>query len=249
MTAHHAAEPPGDRWRQRLPEEVRFWDDYVRTRGLEWPDEYQRRVDPDAPFVEQEILARLPADATAPIRILDVGAGPLTVLGTRVPGRVVEITPIDPLADEYARILAHYGVHAPVPTRKSEGESIARQFNAGTFDFAYARNALDHSRDPRSVICQMVQVVKPGGYVVLRHRPNEAIGAAYAGLHQWNFDVRGGRFVIWNEQVRHDMSRVLWRRGDLTCHRDGEWLVCVVRRLTAAERARRSVTALFRRRW
>ena len=246
MFLRTAAASLRETWQQRLPEEVQFWDDYVRTGGLEWPDEYRRRVNPGALLQEQEILGRLPTEAGPAVRILDVGAGPLTVLGTQVPGRVIEITPIDPLADEYARILEKYGVRAPVPTRKCDGESIARQFAAAAFDFAYARNALDHSRDPRGVIRQMLHVVKPGGFVLLRHRPNEAASAAYVGLHQWNFDVQRDRFVIWNERTRHDMHRALWTRGDLTCHRDGEWLVCVIRRLAAAVRARRMATAVFR---
>lgn len=250
-----------DVWRANLPDEVRFWDDYVRTRGLDWPDEFRMRIDPDSPLTEAEILKRLPR--TDPVRILDVGAGPMTALGKRIDGRGVAITAVDPLAEEYAAILGRYGVTPPVPTQPCEGERLSSCFDSNSFDVAYARNALDHTHDPRLVILEMLKVVKPGGHVILRHRPNEAAGASYAGLHQWNFDLRGHQFWIWNEYWRYNMHAVLAARAAIACHRDGEWLVCVLRKRGPASRAvcllpalvgkiarnaRRAAAAAFRRR-
>src|SRR5438046_3597674 len=48
-------------------------------------------------------------------------------------------------------------------------------------------------------IRNMVRVVRPGGYIILRHRRNEGMAEAYRGLHQWDFDVVKRRL--------HDPSR------------------------------------------
>ena len=57
--------------------ETDFWDDYFRTRGGRWPEDYRRRLDPSTPLdpMHRPFIDRLkPTD----VRILDVGAGPLT---------------------------------------------------------------------------------------------------------------------------------------------------------------------------
>lgn len=227
-----------------LPEEIAFWDDYLRTGGLQWPDEFARRADPRAPLVESEILTRLPD--RDPVRILDVGAGPMTVLGRHLPGREVEVVAVDPLARHYDELLDRYGIAPPVRTLACEGESLVSRFGEAAFDFAYARNALDHAYDPRRVIRQMIAVVEPGGWVILRHRPNEAETAGYEGLHRWNFDEREGMFWISDRSYRYNMTSVIGSLADIACARDGEWLVCAIRKLPAGQRARPSGTGAGR---
>jgi SAM-dependent methyltransferase len=237
----------GAGWAAHLDDEVRFWDDYLRTRGLQWPDEYAERVDPEAMLREQQILTRLPDSGT--VRILDVGAGPLTVLGKRAPGVRLELVPVDPLAAEYDRLLERHGVMPPVRTRYCEGERLTDVFPRGSFDLAYARNALDHARDPKRVILRMLQVVRSGGWLILRHRPNEAETAGYQDLHTWNFDEIGGEFWIWSRDSRHNMHAVLRFSAEVSWHRDGEWLVCVIRKLSARDRLRRLPAALAGSAW
>ena len=54
---------------------------------------------------EREFRSRWFA-TVGPARVLDVGAGPLSSLGTHVPGRDVEIIAVDPLADIYDELAA-----------------------------------------------------------------------------------------------------------------------------------------------
>ena len=42
--------------------------------------------------------------------------------------------------------------------------------------------------------------------MVLRHHPNEAQAGGYDGLHQWNFETREGRFLIWNKDGVCDVA-------------------------------------------
>jgi len=80
------------------------------------------------------------------------------------------------------------------------------------------RNALDHAVDPLLGIRQMLEVTRPGGWVLLRHARNEGVpGQFRVGLHQWAFDVVQGsssaRFVIWNPQLRADVTSWLLETG------------------------------------
>lgn len=172
------------RWEAALGEEVAFWDGVIRTGG-DWPDEIRERLDPGSPL--QAELRALLIDAAPLVRILDVGAGPFTTIGKRWDGRQVHITAIDPLAEHYTALRERYGVVAPVPTITGDGEGLVLQFGDTRFDLAYARNSLDHSRDPFAAIQQMLAVVTPGGWVVLDHSVREADKQNHAGLHQHNF--------------------------------------------------------------
>jgi SAM-dependent methyltransferase len=180
----------------------------VRTRGLQWPQEFARRLDPASPLLPAvaERVRRIAAD---PVRILDVGAGPATCLGYVVEGRRIEITATDVLAAVYERLWARSGVVPPVRTVRADAERLTERFAPGSFDIVYAQNSLDHAARPRAAIEQMVQMAKPGGFVLLSHAVDEGENEGYAGLHRWNLTERAGAFVIWNPGETIDMSRAL----------------------------------------
>jgi SAM-dependent methyltransferase len=215
-------------WKEGLPAEVEFWRHALPTR-VATDDAYKQRVDPEAPVRDpllNELIARIPDDA---VSIIDVGAGPLTALGKTYPGKTLSITATDPLADEYVRIMRDAGIEPPVPPIGCRGEDLLDLFRPGTFDIAFARNALDHCVDPVRVITNMVEVVKPGRFVVLRHLRREAQRNLYRGLHQWNFDIEEGGFVIW--RTRRDkvhMDRVTNPGATVTCFDEGGWVVCLL---------------------
>ena len=80
----------------------------------------------------------------------------------------------------------------------------------------------------------MVEVVRPGGVVLLRHKRNEGESARYQGLHQWNFDVTDESLVLWNNAVALDVGSALGAGVVTTAWiEDNE----VVARLVVAERA------------
>jgi SAM-dependent methyltransferase len=169
------------------------------------------------------------------VRILDVGAGPATWLGKTHPDKRLHITAVDPLGAEYDRRLNEAHLSPPVRTLPLAGEALRTQFAESSFDIAYARNALDHSADPLLIIRQMVEVVRPGGFVLLRHFENEAQVMGYEELHQWNFAAEGDRLLIWNERARIDVGAEL---GDIAGVRAGSsegsdhapWVTAVIER-------------------
>ena len=71
---------PLTKWNSGIKSEVRYWDSYIQTKGLERPEIYQQKFDPDLPL-QPRPAALLPPQEK--IHILDVGAGPLTYLGRK----------------------------------------------------------------------------------------------------------------------------------------------------------------------
>jgi SAM-dependent methyltransferase len=187
----------GQEWKQGLPEEIQAWEQMLKDGGRCWiQSEYQQRIDPN--FELQEEFKRLigPRSDNTNIRILDVGAGPLTSVGKRWGGQPVQLFAVDPLAEEYKVMLTRLGIHPPVVSQLGYGERLLEIFEKNYFDLAIASNALDHSYDPMLAIRQMFIVVKPQCYVYLGHFANEGITAGFTGLHQWNFNIRRGDLIL-----------------------------------------------------
>jgi SAM-dependent methyltransferase len=217
------------RWSKEVGHEATFWRDWIATHAFGDEQDFAYRLDPDAILNEALIAERLDRFDDE-VAILDVGAGPLTTLGKQYPGKSLKIRAVDPLADQYDAILAEAGLEPPVRTEPGDGERLLDLFPAESFDIAYAANALDHSYDPMQAVESMVALVRPGGFVALRHHRNEANQKSYLGLHQWNFDSRDGRFVIWNREGSHDMNARVEGRADVECRIDGDEVVCVLER-------------------
>jgi len=179
-------------WRENLPEETAFWEDWVRSQGGKYSADFAFRMRPDAPL-QDELAQYLPNEYA---KILDVGAGPLTYIGKIWRGRQLDITAVDALAQEYKKILDKYKVKPPVVTKSAEAESLSQEFPPFSFDFVHARNCLDHSFDPVLAINEMVKVIKTGCVVYLNHFVNEGRNERYQGLHRWNFHAHNGNLVI-----------------------------------------------------
>jgi hypothetical protein len=82
-------------------------------------EEYKHRFDPDQPL-QDWITEKLSASQGATVSILDVGAGPATLLGKRWKGRTVQITAVDPLADDYNHLLDALGLTPRYERRKAK---------------------------------------------------------------------------------------------------------------------------------
>ena len=221
---------PLEVWKSGLASEIRFWERVLPRRVARDPD-YRWRSDPHAPVKDPLLvllLARIPEET---VSLIDVGAGPLTALGKTYPGKTLRITATDPLAGEFLRIMREAGISPPVPPIACRGEDLLERFDPETFDIAFARNALDHSIDPIRVMTNMVRLVKDGRFVVLRHFRRVADLNAYRGLHQWNFDVENGQFVLWRARNRKtNVEQALGGAATLECFEEDPWVVCVMKK-------------------
>lgn len=221
-------------WRSRTSSEVDFWAGWlVGAPGTEqWAGDREARLDPDTEIRDPLVRAELERNPAEEVSILDVGAGPVTWLGYRYPGKKLTIVPVDPLADEYDRLLRDAKLDPPIRTVRVAGEALAEHFGSRRFDIAYATNSLDHSADPFTIISNMAAVVRAGGVVLLRHKRNEGDSARYGGLHQWNFDVVDDVLVVWNTAVRVNVGAALEGRAVTTAWISGGE---VVARLVVSE--------------
>jgi SAM-dependent methyltransferase len=195
-------------WRTRKSSEVDFWAAWlVGAPGTEeWTSDRESRLAPDTQIRDPLVRAELERNPAEEVSILDVGAGPMTSLGYRYPGKKLTIVPVDPLADEYDRLLRD----------RVAGEELREHFGSRRFDIAYAVNSLDHSADPFAIISNMVAVARSGGIVLLRHKRNEGESAQYGGLHQWNFDVDHDSLLVWNNAVVVNVGSALEGRAATT---------------------------------
>ena len=237
-----AAEPSGSgqkpkptqaksRWQSSLEEEVAFWDAWLNTGGLQWPDDFRERLNPESQF-QTYLIELIDAPMGSTVTVLDVGAGPLTNLGKRWEGRTLNIVAVDPLAVEYDRLLSKYHINPPSRTTFAEAERLTSRFAPCQFDLVHARNSIDHSYDPTHAISEMLKVLKPGRYVYLEHAINEGKTQRYHGLHQWNFFVEGGQFYISSRTGRRINATEKFNSvaSTTTKVKDNQWLVVIMRK-------------------
>jgi hypothetical protein len=187
-------------WIRRRDSEITFWKRWVASKGLQWQKDFSKRVSPDLelpPFIEKQLL-QAGVDSNTPLRILDVGSGPLTFVGTQSRTfKEVEVVPIDPLADFYNGILAENHISPPNPTTKGSVENLLGLFPPKSFHCIWICNALDHSYDPLMGLITILTLITDRGIALVGFHPREATHGKYQGLHQWDFCISDkGDFLI-----------------------------------------------------
>jgi SAM-dependent methyltransferase len=151
---------------------------------------------------------RVPDDAD-PVRLLDVGSGPLTTIGIEWAGRTVEAVAVDPLADEYNAILREVGIDPPVPATAVMAEELGRLFEPGSFHIVHVSNALDHTSDAIEAIRQIALVTAPGGSIMLLHHIEVGVLENYYGLHQWNLTPLDDDVRVWSREREALLSELV----------------------------------------
>eukprot|EP00435_Cladocopium_sp_Y103_P069182 s475_g32.t2 len=135
-------------------------------------------------------------------RVLNAGSGPLA------PGRIdcgqsVPVVASDGLARFYLQLFDILQHEPPAFPLQCPTEALNECFPQHHFDVVHMRselnivlfnvipwNSLDHANDPLMGILQLIWVVRPGGWVLLRHARNEGVAGHFQlGLHQWAFDI------------------------------------------------------------
>lgn len=185
-------------WLQRTESEKLFWQNWFEKKGWHWPTDFEFRFNKNTE-IQPEIAAFL---KTGNECILDVGCGPITMLGRNFNGQPLNITCTDILADDYNEMFEKAGVEIDNKPIKVAAEELSAYFTGKKFDIVHAQNCIDHCFDPYKAIREMLKVLKKSGVIYMRHEVCEAINENYTGLHQWNFEIRKGRFAIWNNDVK-----------------------------------------------
>jgi len=191
-----------EEWSEKLGSEAGFWRRWF-TEARFQPNRERRLGKSNQLSAHLVKLANVPAGG--PIRILDVGSGPISTVGTECAGHAVELTCVDALADEYNQLLVECG-HAQLPRiRPGKGEQVEEMFGSESFDLVICANALDHFESPVEAFVAMFEVCRTGGAIVVTSVRNEGERQNYSGLHQWNLDADDKGFWLWNRKMRHDL--------------------------------------------
>lgn len=204
-------------WQSGADSEVEFWEEWLKTKGSDWPEEYIYRTNLNSQLQEY-LIKYLPSDKTI-IDILDVGSGPLTFLGKKIKNKNTElrITSTDPLADKYLKMLRQHNITPGSFFLNLSSEELSTHLLENYFDLVYMRNALDHCLDPLTSIGEMIKVLNKNSYLILEHKMNEAISESYTHLHQWNISIEDSEFIIWNKSVRYNISEQYKSIAEITC--------------------------------
>lgn len=191
-----------ERWEAGRAAEVSYWRDWLYGR-TDQPEERALRLSDHRPF-PWWAKPLVPGDRKQ-VRVLDLGAGPVSAMGNFWEGREVVLVPVDPLAGAYNEIMEEFGITPPVRTIQGFGEELVERFGEGQFDFAYASHSLDRCIEPMTCIRQMLKVLKPGASLHMVHHANEAEQHHYTGMLQWNFSLREHRLMLWNHGKQFDV--------------------------------------------
>ena len=124
---------------KRLEKELSFWKRWIETKGLEWRDDFNFRMNEKSLLLPEisKIVSELNHEKT---RILDVGSGPLSRIGYRHPNSEIEINACDPLADKYNQLLDEYKVQGPIRVEQVEGEQLLSHYGQESFHVCTAMN-------------------------------------------------------------------------------------------------------------
>lgn len=179
---------------QAFAEELEFWVGYLTDIDRNYLATLTSSHMPVEPSIAR-LIGEIDAPRT-PIRALDIGCGPLSILGRMANGLAIEVTGLDPLVAEYGKILDALKISRPFKAVAGGAEDIRSLFPPQSFDFVFSRNALDHSQDAIAAIGNALWVCRPGGIVHFIVFPCEGRHAGYAGLHQWDFDLKDGSLWI-----------------------------------------------------
>jgi len=226
--------PQKMKWRIGLTDEIAFWEgfiasNYAPVNGTPPTVEGRTRCDPGSPLSDE--LKALVAHINSPvIRILDVGCGPLTRVGKTMEGKRIELFCVDPLAEVYTELCRKHRVPVPVPVQKGEAETLGELFGSESFDLIHANNCLDHAYDPVRAIQLIVDLLRPGCSLYLRHEMNVAETAGYMGLHQWNFRTENGDMVIAGRGKGVNMNELFKGKATIRSHVEGKFLVNIITR-------------------
>lgn len=209
------------RWIKGIPYEKAFWNNVYRWKRtfdamMRWAH-YGETIDLEAFDANSFLVSR----GSCP-KVLDVGCGMSYATGDYMEYEhtksKLDIHYIDPLANEFNKILKRY--HKDLP-RIEFGmvEFLSAFVPEHDADLIIIQNALDHSAMPVKGILEAFMTLAPGGILYLNHHPNEAETEQYKGFHQYNIDEAEGKLILWNKTERTVVNDLLREHANIKVRR------------------------------
>jgi SAM-dependent methyltransferase len=183
-------------------EELEFWGLELQKLG-QFRDVVEKRLDPAARISEYPlgIFSKIyQHNRYKQLKVLEIGSGPISTLAYGVDHGQLVVTAVDILGDRYRELMERLGIIYPVVPENGRAEELDRKFQAGSFDCAFARNALDHTQDLPLAFDNLVRCVRPGGFIVLMHAVSEGASNHWSPSHKWNLDFEKGGLTATNKR-------------------------------------------------
>ena len=170
----------------------------MNNKGDQWPEDYIRRTNPNSELVGwiYDLINETNIETTKNLKILDIGSGPLSYVGYKSDKYSIDLTVVDPLANEYNYLLDKNNIKYVPRPQKGYFETAIHDFGENKFDIVWCINSLDHSIDPLVGLYNLLTVCKIGGGLVFSFHRNEGEMGGYKGLHQWNLDILDNEGLI-----------------------------------------------------
>ncbi|MCR4324166.1 MAG: class I SAM-dependent methyltransferase [Candidatus Curtissbacteria bacterium] len=113
------------------------------------------------------------------VKIVDVGSGPFSMIGSYLPGIKVEIYHCD--KQDFSEYWGKRQLTSVISVEQQNMEKLT--YPDGFFDIVHCLNALDHTKNAKESVKEMIRVCKVGGWVYI----NCALDQLSTGyLHHWN---------------------------------------------------------------
>lgn len=154
------------------------------------------------------------------VTIAELGAGPICTIGNLWKDVKVNLYASDVLQNEYAPWWGKYNATPVVPVEYQDMEHLT--YPDGFFDIVHCVNALDHTLDSKQALKEMLRVCKTGGWIYLRHLPNQR--KQLRGMHAWDINESNGESVFSNRRNRFLLSEF----GDFKTHLEGDLIVSIL---------------------
>lgn len=155
------------------------------------------------------------------VDIAEVGAGPINTIGNEWPGVDVRVWASDVLQQEYEKL---WQEHKAIPVVDVSCEDMEKlTYPDEYFDIVHCVNALDHTKDAQKALAELERVCKPGGWIYLRHAPNQ--WARFGGHHYWNINIE--RWEGKDECWFHDKHGSFKLDEKYKVHLEGDLIVAI----------------------
>jgi len=190
-----------DTWANNIHHEMAFWRHWFSDEKFAAGREsryHQLRHEAYPP----DLASELGVSPGVPLRVLDIGSGPISTQRMRARPYPVELICVDALADIYNLLLDEFGYADCPRIHKIRGEELTRFFARDSFHLVNIANALDHCEDPAQTVAEMFEVCRAGGRLEILSVENEGEREGYNGLHQWNLQADDAGLWLWNLGMR-----------------------------------------------
>jgi SAM-dependent methyltransferase len=188
-----------------------------------------------------EPLLSGPAARERPLKVMDIGCGPVSVLRWGAIQGEISITGVDPNLDMYALILSRHGLDALPQIRCDRdingfAEDLDDLLPDEDFDVIYTQNALDHTQQPARVIENMAQKLAPHGLAVIQVATREGTRQKWDQLHKTDIYLKNGALMYahHHEPERPLLSYDSRLRLKQVRTDTPEWLACVLEKQSAS---------------